>query len=250
MYPKALPEYAPVCRELAAGLREGDDGSHLISVHPDPSPTSSSFLHDEPWLAFNMIQTCVTYEKIVDMVRTDREREPAKPTVMAEGGYEGVEFGRTQTALEIRKQAYWSQLAGGYHTYGHQDSWTDPQRWREWIDAEGAVQMGILRKIVTAMPGWWEAVPDSSLFADGEGEGMERNVALRSPEGDWALAYLASEAPVRVRLEGIGASGSLQVAWIDPANGEETQIGRLNAKEGSFTPPDGWRDAVLRLTPA
>ncbi|MCC6353233.1 MAG: DUF4038 domain-containing protein, partial [Verrucomicrobiae bacterium] len=74
MYPKAKPEFVPVCRELAAGLREVDasggasgghaSGGHLITLHPDPSPTSSSFIHDEPWLDFNMNQPCLQYEKL------------------------------------------------------------------------------------------------------------------------------------------------------------------------------------------
>ena len=40
---------------------------------------------------------------------------------VAEMGYEGVEFGKLQTAHQIRQQAYWTQLAGGHHVYGHND---------------------------------------------------------------------------------------------------------------------------------
>ncbi len=138
MYPRAEPDYIPVCRELAAGLQEGDQGAHLISVHPDPSVASSSFMHTESWLAFNMIQTCIDYERIYDAVTADYNRSPVKPVIMAEGGYEGVEFGRLQTAYEIRQQAYWTQLAGGYHVYGHNDAWINPERWQDWIDAPGA----------------------------------------------------------------------------------------------------------------
>ena len=53
MYPRAEAAYVPVCRALAEGLQEGDGGAHLITVHPDPSPASSNFLHGEPWLASN-----------------------------------------------------------------------------------------------------------------------------------------------------------------------------------------------------
>mgnify|MGYP006058577557 CR=1 FL=1 len=35
--------------ELARGLREGDRGAHLICLHPDPSPASSSIFHRERW---------------------------------------------------------------------------------------------------------------------------------------------------------------------------------------------------------
>ena len=40
VYPRADEAFLPVVRELAAGLQEGDDGQHLITVHPDPSPAS------------------------------------------------------------------------------------------------------------------------------------------------------------------------------------------------------------------
>ena len=42
MYPEAKPAYVPVVRELAAGLAEGDGKRHLVTVHPDPAPASSS----------------------------------------------------------------------------------------------------------------------------------------------------------------------------------------------------------------
>jgi len=50
MTPEAKQEYMPILRELAAGLREGDGGRHPVSFKPDPSPYSSSFLHNESWL--------------------------------------------------------------------------------------------------------------------------------------------------------------------------------------------------------
>ena len=103
MYPKAQESFVPVCRELAAGLREGDGGSHIVSVHPDPAVASSSFIHGEEWLAFNMIQTCTEYDRINEAVSADYAKTPVKPVIMAEGGYEGLEFGKLQTAHDIRK---------------------------------------------------------------------------------------------------------------------------------------------------
>ncbi len=42
MYPKAEKEFIPILRLLAEGLQEGDNGRHIITVHPDPAVTSSS----------------------------------------------------------------------------------------------------------------------------------------------------------------------------------------------------------------
>jgi len=248
MYPRAEPQFVPVLRELAAGLHEGDEGAHLITAHPDPAPASSSFIHDEPWLDFNMIQTWINYELIYPMVRDDYARTPVKPVVMAEGGYEGVEGGRRQTPLQIRKQAYWSHLAGGHHSYGHDDNYTSPAAWKSWIDAPGASHLGVYRQVITSCPRWWDWVPDLSVFAGDPGSGLTLNVAARSAAGDWTLAYLASNNAARIRMDSVAAGDVVEASWIDPTTGARTSVGRFrNAGVRSFAPPAGWEDAVLLL---
>ena len=248
MYPEATDEFVPVLRELGAGLREGDGGAHMITVHPDPSPTSSSFIHEEEWLDFNSIQPCLDYELIRKMVSDDYARTPPKPAVMAEGGYEGVNLGRLQMPLEIRKQAYWSYLAGGHHSYAHDDSNSSPGTWRSWIDSPGARHLGICTEVFTSLPGWWTLVPDQSLFAAGEGDGLTLNVAARSAAGDWVLVYLSSNTTVSIRLDVTPVEGALDASWIDPTTGARTKIGG-SASGGveSFSTPDGWEDALLLL---
>ncbi len=248
MYPKAEEEFVPVLRELAAGLQEGDGGSHIITVHPDPSPTSSSFIHKEGWLAFNMIQTCVNYELIYDMVTYDYTLVPAKPTVMAEGGYEGLEFGKLQTPLEIRKQAYWSHLAGGHHSYGHNDNWASPTSWRDWIDSPGAYHMSVYRDIITSCNEWWNWIPDQSVFATGQSSGMTLNVAARSANGDWILAYLSSSISVPIRMDKITAGDIVRASWIDPRTGDKQKIGSFkNTGVREYATPKDWEDALLIL---
>lgn len=47
----------------------------------------------------------------------------AKPPAYPEGAYEaGSERGFEVSPLWVRRQAYTSYLAGGHHTYGHNDS--------------------------------------------------------------------------------------------------------------------------------
>ena len=249
MYPRAEAAYAPVCRALAAGLQAGDEGRHLITVHPDPSPASSSFLHREPWLAFHSIQTWKDVDLIYPMVRQDCALEPAKPVVMAEGAYEGgTEYGFDVTPVWVRRQAYHSVLAGGHHSYGHNDSWRVLPTWREALDAPGAYQLGILRRVLEARSGWWDAVPDQTVFAGGQGEGALRNVAMRSAQGDWVLAYVSSSTTVTIRMDRVAAGGGVDAAWIDPTTSRHAPIGRLpNAGLRSFATPPGWPDALLLL---
>jgi hypothetical protein len=251
MYPQATAAYVPVCRELAAGLQEGDGGAHLISVHPDPAVASSSFLHAEPWLAFNMIQTCIEYEQIPAAVIADYQRTPVKPVVMAEGGYEGVEFGKRQTALEIRRQAYWTYLAGGHHVYGHNDAWTAPQRWSEWIDAPGAASLRVLRDILTDLPEWWQMVPDATLLASGTRSEMTQNLAARHVAGAWALVYLSAPGTVSVRLDALAEDRAYHAVWIDPRNGARVPASEVTERPvTTFTSPADWEDALLWIESA
>ena len=249
MYPRAEPEYVPVCQALAAGLQEGDGGRHLITVHPDPSPASSSGLYQEPWLAFHSIQTWKDVDLIYPMVRQDCALQPTKPVVMAEGAYEGgTEYGFDVTPAWVRRQAYHSVLAGGYHTYGHNDSWRVLPTWREALDAPGAYHMGILCRVLEARSEWWAAVPDQTVFADEQGGGPLRNVAIRSAQGDWVLAYLSHSTTVVIRMDRVAAGGTIHAAWIDPTTGRHVPIGRLpNAGLRSCTMPPSWQDALLLL---
>lgn len=246
MYPQATQEFIPVCREIAAGLQEGDDGAHLISVHPDPSVTSSSFIHDEAWLAFNMIQTCITYDQIHETVTADYNRAPVKPVVMAEGGYEGVEFGKLQTAHQVRQQAYWTQLAGGHHVYGHNDAWRSPSSWEKWLDSSGSSHLQVFKEIITSCDEWWNLIPDQSILASGAGSGYVLNTVARSATGRWILVYLSDSSTVAICLDAITASRRACAQWIDPTSGAREPAGMFaTTNTQSFTCPQGWQDAIL-----
>src|SRR6478672_1814704 len=49
-------EQKATLRAMAAGLREGDGGSHLITFHPPGGNGSSTWFHTDDWLDFNMRQ--------------------------------------------------------------------------------------------------------------------------------------------------------------------------------------------------
>ena len=250
MYPAARPEYYKTCSELAAGLREGDQGAHLITVHPDPSPaTSGTMYHDEDWLSFNSIQTFREVERIFPMTYADYMRTPAKPVVMAEGAYEGgIEYGFDVTPLWIRRQAYYSYFAGGHHSYGHNDSWRLEPTWREALNAPGAVQMGVLKSIFLSIPEWWELIHDESLLASGgKTEGKILTLSARHSAGRWAAVYAAEPTEFVMETDNIVGSGH-EARWIDPRDGTTVESARVKAGKNAFTSPDGLEDALLIVT--
>jgi len=250
MTPEAKQEFVAVLRELAAGLKEGDGGCHPITFKPDPAPFSSSFIHGESWLDYDSMQTWNRVDLIYPMVTKDYNLKPVKPVLMAEGAYEqGSEYGFDVTPLWIRRQAYYSYLAGAHHTYGHNDSWRVLPTWKKALDAPGAVQLGILKKIFLDRNEWWYLVPDQTIFASGGNtEGKVLNLAARHKDGQWIMAYLGSKSSVSIRMDKITAGNRVRAFWIDPKTGEPTSIGSFsNTGVQSFSTPDEWEDAVLIL---
>jgi hypothetical protein len=240
MYPHADIASAPVIRGTVQGILESDGGNHLITMHPDPSPASSSFMHTEFWLSFNTLQTWSTDMMNYDMVRSDYVRLPVKPVVNGEARYEE---GDGTTPFQVRRAGYWSYLAGGFYSYGHRDNWKSPQTWRGWYATPGALQMKILGEFFRSID-WWKIVPDQLIFE----KWINGNVAAHSSDGDWILAYLTDKAPVTLKLNYVTVSGSVTGWWINPLTGERTKTGTYKTSENrTFMIPKGWQDAVLFL---
>lgn len=106
--------------------------------------------------------------------------------------------------LWIRRQVYYSFLAGARHTYGHNDSWRVLPTWKQALDAPGAVQLRILKKVILDRTAWWNLVPDQSiLVSGGNTNGTVLNLAARHQDGKWVMAYLASKASISVNLDKI-----------------------------------------------
>jgi hypothetical protein len=164
----------------------------------------------------------------------------------------GTEYGFDVTPLWVRRQAYYSYLCGGHHTYGHNDSWRVLPTWKQALDAPGAVQMGHLKRAFEGRTEWWHLVPNPTLLAEGGNTtGSVLNLAAQHPEGKWIMAYLGANAPVSIHLSKIAGADRAAASWIDPRTGQSTSIGSFPTRGvQAFTPPDGWEDALLILEPA
>jgi hypothetical protein len=149
--------------------------------------------------------------------------------------------------LLVRRQAYYTCLAGGFHGYGHNDLWRVRTRWRAALDDPGAKQMAVLKDVFTSLPEWWALVPDQTVFTSGGNtNGEVLNLAARSTNGKWIVAYLAGQANVTVNLAKITAAGLASAEWIDPVTGKQERIGNFpTIGSEPFTRPTGWQDALL-----
>lgn len=250
--------YEAVYRALAWGLREGDGGAHLITYHPCGWHSSSQFFHAEEWLDLNMIQTWTEWAKVYPAVLADGLLSPVKPVILGEPAYEdGPEYPLGPiTPLVVRRQAWWTFMAGGYFTYGHNQMWRLEPGWTAAFDTPGARQMALFRRLATSRR-WWEMVPDQGLFAAGVGCERALNAARRAVDGSCALVYLSSPGHVLLHLDKI-LTRQVRVTWANPATGEEREggvyaTGNLTgavfpeARRQWFSTPGHWEDALLIL---
>jgi len=214
---------------------------------------------DRQWLDFSMIQTWNDWHKTYDSVISDGLSTPLRPVVLSEGAYEdGPEYARGPiTPLIVRRQAWWTFMAGGYFTYGQNQLWRVPSGWTGSFDTPAAQHMAIFKQIVTALP-WAERIPDQTLIEDGSGIGETLNAAVRGRDGRWALIYFSSRSHALIRLERL-ITPRIRASWINPCSGDRIDAGEYTAYTLPgirqvrqtcyqwFRTPDFWEDAILLL---
>jgi len=250
--------YEAVYRALARGLREGDGGAHLITYHPCGWRSSAQFFHYDDWLDVNMIETWTDWPKVYPAVLADSLLLPTKPVVLGEGAYEnGPEYPLGPiTPLIVRRQAWWTFMAGGFLTYGQDQMWRMGPGWTSTLNTAGAGHMTQFRAIATSRP-WWAMVPDQGLFAAGVGSERTLNTAIRGVDSQWAMIYLSSQCHVLVHLDKILAQ-QVKATWVNSQTGEERDGGTHatgnmtgdvfpRSEKQWFSVPGHWEDAVLIL---
>jgi hypothetical protein len=249
---------------MAAGLREGDAGNHLITYHPMGGQSSADFLAAAPWIDFHMIQSGHAHKDApnYDMIQKDYERTPVKPVLDAEPRYEDhpIDWKPENGWFDdhdVRKAAYWSVLAGGCGvTYGCHDIWQfwqpgrDPVShartpWRDALKLPASSQMKHLRRLALSRP-FLDLAPNQDLLANPPADAADHVQAASARDGRFALIYLPTQRAVHVRLDRLRAE-RLQAWWFDPRNGIAHSAGQFPAQgTHAFQPPaDSGPDWVL-----
>ncbi len=250
-----------VWHELARGIAVGVAGTEdysrtLMTYHINGGNSSSQWFHQAPWLDFNMIQVWGDEKGIYPKIMQDYQLTPVKPTGLGEGSYEdGPQYPtRPIDACKIRKQAYWSYLAGGYHTSGNTNTWNfssykdeGTQDWKTALQSPGAAHLSVLAKFFASLA-WWKLIPDPALFAEGSGRGETLNAAMRSAAGDRLLVYLSAPVTFSLHLDALSAAPMARAVWIDPRTGTRS-LGEKFPATGvrSFSTPPDWPDALLLI---
>ena len=236
-----------IVRAMADGLREGDGGRHLITFHPSGLSSSSKFVHDEPWLDFNMFQSGHGAYFIPNwkMIERDRGLTPVKPTLDGEPCYENhpVSFNRRNPPFNeyhVRCAAYWAVFAGAFgHTYGCHDIWcfatpdwqpvpTLLSNWQASLKLPGAAQMGHVRRLIESRP-QLTRIPDAANTG-GQFESEHHAATRDGSEGAEArdATYLMVYTPITrngMEINTRALRGDHMKVWLfNPRSGEATLI--------------------------
>ena len=256
-------EQKAVLAAMARGLRRGDGGEHLITLHPNGSSGSSKWFQNDAWMDFNLRQNGhgAEYTGRYDQTLVDYQRSPTKPVIDGEPIYEGhpvafnaKNFGHS-VAADVRRALYWDLFSGACgHTYGHHSVWQmweagrEPINnplvpWTEAIDAPGAFQMQFGRRLMESRP-ILNRVPDDSIIVTDRvatsvpGAGTRRFVATRDTDGTYAMVYVPVGRKFSVRLDKI-TGDSIKAWWFNPRDGTAKSAGTFaNRSAQEFTPPN------------
>ena len=254
-----------IVRAMAEGLREGDGGQHLISMHTWGPHSTSGYVHDETWLDDHTCQS--GHARNSDNYRfiaEDYSLDPVRPCMDAEPGYEDMPEnlrnldGGYLDDWDARKALYWALFAGAHgHTYGCNPVWQMwcpgrnqilwPRRpWYEALQLPGSSQMRHARALLLSRP-YLERIPDQSLIVSEIGTGTHHVQATRDTLGRYALIYLPAGDEVELDLSRLTGE-RLTATWFDPRTGLARTVGILKKSERmKFMPPSGGLDWVLVL---
>ncbi len=256
-------EQKEIIRAMAKGLRKGDGGSHLMTLHPSGGSGSSKWFHDDVWLDFNMRQNghVAEFTERYSQTRVDYDRTPAKPVLDGEPLYEDhpVSFDAKNLghsiAADVRRPLYWDLFSGAFgHTYGHHSVWQmwSPGKnpinnpllpWFEAMDQPGAAQMQHGRALMESRP-FLTRVPDDTIIVTDRvptrlpGAGRYHFTATRDTDGTYAMVYAPVGRTFKVRM-GVINGAKVKGWWFNPRDGSAKALGEFaNTGEREFTPPD------------
>lgn len=220
------PDSNPDVRELALienlakGLLEGHGGMHLMTIHPDGWKSSTEHFHDAEWLDFNMIQSWSIGKGNEMDTRDDYYRIPAKPTLLAEPGYEYG--GAGHQAFDVRYEGYHSVLNGGMgYTYGCEGIWNFKDDWKNLLNSEGTSQMKYLKKLFESRT-FADRVPAQEMIKGETGNWATRQKSMASISKDstWAIIYFPNDTSRRSIHVGIISGGKANAWWYNPRDGK------------------------------
>ncbi|MFA5561454.1 MAG: glycoside hydrolase family 140 protein [Eubacteriales bacterium] len=248
--PLESPLHHAVIDAMAAGVREGDHGEHLITFHPCGGRSSADDVGDRAYIDFHTTQSShalAGYASWSLLRRTGRA--VCKPFMDMETRYEDhpacfdAKIGYLWDAHDIRQNTYWNLMEGVCgHTYGNHAVWSFcqepsayfPYRWQEVLHHPGVREAVLVKQLRLSRP-YFEFRHAPELVED-DPYIMAHFSAGRGNR--YAFIYTPLGQPIRAHLKNLTDDGrAVKVSWFDPRTGAETLFGVVPQDDVLLVPP-------------
>lgn len=242
--------------QLALGIKSKTP--HLLmTYHPSSSHSSTDVWENASWLDVVMTYTYFRgFDKawnkeqpdVYEMNYKEYAKTPVKPFFLGESTYE-KEHDAWGTAVQARKQAYWSVLAGGFGNAYGTPMWNFPENWRPLLELPGGNSLQHYFTLFHSRP-WYQIIPDSlsKIITEGAGVYAQNNYAIAGADekGRFIIAYIPSGRAFKINTAGIKGK-KVRAAWYNPREGSSHLIGEYKSPATiPFQSPDD-SDWVLTI---
>jgi len=248
---------------LVRGIREGDTGKKLLTVHAD-FKRGTSLSNDAEICDFNNWQTS-QWGGTTDLPRKDnrnwtvweaiefdynkRYNGKPKPTLDSEAWYENNKDFCGATPFNIRRRAYFTIFAGAFgHTYGAGGIWdglTSEKGCSESatgaIEYQGARDIGYLSSFLHELgDDFLKLRPGQSIILNGNSRDYDKHIqATVAFDNSLALIYSASDYEYTLDLTDLSKQ-KLSATWFNPRTNNYKKGNKKfnkNLKSKIFDPP-------------
>jgi len=242
---------------IALGIKEYDK-RHLMTAQCYPESSSVDIFSSGGWLDFN---ATYSYGIVHRKLLADYNHVPTMPTFFIESTYEAE---HNSSEVQIRRQAYWASLCGGFgHVFGNFSIWSfggvyvndagwplgSHEPWQTAIEKSGTFGMVHWGDLFRSRK-WYDLVPDQKhkIVTNGLGEfrGLDYLGAALTQDGSTLIAYMPTARSITIDLSKM-KGGTVRGWWFDPRNGKATSTGEFSTSGLREFAPPGEGDWALVL---
>ncbi len=228
---------------IALGIKHHDK-RHLMTAQCEPEFSSMDQFSSGGWVDFNAVYTYgIVHRKLL----AEYNRKPVKPIFLIESTYEGE---HNSSQAQIRRQAYWSVLCGGFgHVFGNFPVDVSAKGWQSSMDTPGALSMQNWGKLFRSRK-WYALIPDQKheLVTGGLGEfrGLDYLSAACTNDFSTLIAYMPTARTISVDHSKLSGT-KVSAWWYNPGTGKASSEGEFSAKEVTEHSPPTEGDWVFLL---
>jgi hypothetical protein len=233
-------------RAVAEGLIATGHAGWLYTYHSNPEDSSRESVGGEAWLGVNSVYS---YNDVVGELQAAYAALPAMPMYLFETRYEG-EGDPIADAFEIRRNMWWSVLAGGCgHIFGNNPRWgfdlASPifpygGSYTGTYNSQGTLDIQRMGNFFRSLD-WHLLVPDTTntVMTAGHQSGTSEALCAIASDESFAVVYMPSSRQVTIDMTEFGGPNVL-CRWFNPTTAGYTTIGTYaNTGTRNFTPSSG-----------